>query len=51
MDLSTQQNLEKIAKFLSDIEKQKGEIQEISIHKPTLEDVFMHYTGKEFKND
>jgi ABC-2 type transport system ATP-binding protein len=41
----------KLAKILSDIEKHRGKVQEIAMHKPTLEDVFMHHTGKELKDD
>ncbi|MBU0466702.1 MAG: ATP-binding cassette domain-containing protein [Nanoarchaeota archaeon] len=40
----------KIAGYLAEIAKAKGIVDEILIHKPTLEDVFMHYTGREIGN-
>jgi len=41
----------KIVKFLDIIKKSRGEIIEVSIHKPTLEDVFIYHTGRKIKND
>lgn len=41
----------KIVKFLDIVKKFGGEIIEVSIHKPTLEDVFIYHTGREIKND
>ena len=36
----------KIVRVISAIKSAKADIESISIHKPTLEDVFLHYTGR-----
>lgn len=41
----------KIVKFLDIVKKSGGQIIEVSIHKPTLEDVFIYHTGRKIKND
>jgi ABC-2 type transport system ATP-binding protein len=34
-----------IRRILSDMEKEGAEIESLSLHKPTLDDVFLHFTG------
>lgn len=51
ISLITKRPESKIIKFIDIIKSLNGEINEISVHKPTLEDVFLHYTGKQIKND
>jgi|SRR3989344_4590877 len=41
----------KIAKFVDIAKKSKVIVQSISVHKPTLEDVFLYYTGREMRDD
>lgn len=40
---------EKLQKIVEAVKKSKAEIQAISVHKPSLEDVFLYYTGKEMR--
>lgn len=40
---------EKLHKIVEAIKRSKASIQTISVHKPSLEDVFLHYTGKEMR--
>ena len=41
----------KIVEVIDVIKNNKAEIDEISIHKPTLEDVFLNFTGREMRDD
>lgn len=41
----------KIVKVIDVIKNNKAEINEISIHKPTLEDVFLNFTGRKMRDD
>ncbi len=51
ISLLTKKPESKIVKFIDIIKDLNGEINEISIHKPTLEDVFLYYTGRQIRND
>lgn len=39
------------SKHLSDILKVAGGVESVKVHRPTLEDVFIHYTGKEIRDN
>jgi len=39
------------SKHLNDILKVAGEVESVQVHRPTLEDVFIHYTGKEIRDN
>lgn len=41
----------KIVKVVDILKNNETEINEISIHKPTLEDVFLNFTGREMRDD
>lgn len=41
----------KIVRVIDIIKNNESEINEISIHKPTLEDVFLNFTGREIRDD
>ncbi len=41
----------KIPKLMEIISKNKIEIESVNIHKPTLDDVFLHYTGKTIREE
>lgn len=51
LDLSVEKGEEKIPKIMKIIGGNGLEVRSISLHKPTLEDVFLHFTGKTIREE
>jgi ABC-2 type transport system ATP-binding protein len=49
VDGSVQITLKDASKHLQSVLNAVGIVESVEIHSPTLDDVFMHYAGKEFK--
>jgi ABC-2 type transport system ATP-binding protein len=51
MDLTVDEGEHQIPKLILLAEKHKAIIDSIELHKPSLEDVFLHYTGKNIREE
>ena len=51
VDLTVEEGEKKIAEIAVLAEKHKIEIGSVGLHKPSLEDVFIHYTGKTIREE
>lgn len=51
ISLSVAQADKKILKIMDIARERKIEVQAISMHKPTLDDVFLHYTGRNIRQE
>jgi ABC-2 type transport system ATP-binding protein len=51
ISLSVAQADKKILKIMDIARERKIEVQAISMHKPTLDDVFLHYTGRNIREE
>ncbi len=51
LDLTVEEGEKKIPEIIMLAEKNKVAIDSVSLHKPSLEDVFIHYTGKTIREE
>lgn len=51
INFHTKESESKIVDIIDTVKSSRGEIIEVSIHKPTLEDVFIYHTGRQIRDE
>ena len=51
LDITVEEGEKRIPEVIMIAEKEKATIASVSLHKPSLEDVFIHYTGKTIREE